>query len=179
MTAPTGSKRRPEPGGGSGLTPTQLRRSTARFATGVTVVSAFHPTAGIRAMTANSFQSVSLDPPLVMVSVNNAARMHAAIEAAGHYAVSVLREDQVYVAQHFAGRQDADFRADFQLWTGVPVLKDALARMSCVLDRAVVAGDHTLFLGSPTRLDTRYGAPLLFYGGEFRTIRLGHRGNGW
>lgn len=161
------------------LPPAQLRRSMGRFATGVTVLTAAEASGAVHAMTANAFTSVSLDPPLVLVSVANSARMLDVISQAGHYAVSLLHEDQEDLARQFAGLSPVALPARFSWWNGIPILPDALARIACSLSRAVVAGDHTLFLGEPRWTATGAGEPLVFYGGAFHAIESSRRSDVW
>ncbi|WP_156753402.1 flavin reductase family protein [Actinokineospora pegani] len=156
------------------VTPGDLRTTMGRFATGVVVVTVGGDV--LHGMTANSFTSVSLDPPLVLVCVAKTALMHSAVEAAGHFAVSVLAADQQDRARHFADRRRPLGRAQFDPvdWapgpaTGAPVLAGALAWLDCTLVDSHAAGDHTVFLGRVEH--TGSGADtdaLLFYGGAYR-----------
>jgi flavin reductase (DIM6/NTAB) family NADH-FMN oxidoreductase RutF len=129
-----------------------LRRVLAGFATGVTVVTVGGPEP--HAMTANSFTSVSLDPPLVLICVDRRAFMHDRILAAGGFAVSVLCADQEQVARRFADRARGTGAAQFDgvgtfpgRHTGAPLISGALAWVECSLWRSYDGGDHTLFLG--------------------------------
>jgi flavin reductase (DIM6/NTAB) family NADH-FMN oxidoreductase RutF len=153
-----------------------LRRAFGAFPTGVTVVT----TGGDEphGMTANSFTSVSLDPPLVLVCVDRKAVMHGILDRADRFGVSVLTAEQEVVARYFANRWRPLGAAQFDAvdWlpgpaTGAPLIGDALAHFECALWRAYDGGDHTIFLGEVLSLDRRGDeAPLLFANGAFHRI---------
>ncbi|WP_433496307.1 flavin reductase family protein [Sphaerimonospora sp. CA-214678] len=156
--------------------PKSLRRALGTFATGVTVVT----TGGAvpHAMTANSFTSVSLDPPLVLVCVDRCAVMHRHLAASGRFGVSVLADDQEAEARHFADGSRALGAAQFDGvgWrpgrvTGAPLLTGALAWFECELWRSYDGGDHTIFVGRVLSLDRRRDRDaLLVFRGGFRQI---------
>jgi len=146
------------------IDPTEFRRTLGRFATGVTVVSAYDEGGNPRGLTANAFMSVSLDPPLVLVSLDNRSRTKPVLERAGRYGVSVLAEEQRALSDHFAGRPQEGLEIAFEERAGVPLLKGAV----------YPGGDHTLFLGEVEYLSWREGRPLLYYAGRYG--RLGEWG---
>lgn len=158
------------------VTPQQLRRAVARFATGVVVltVGGDH----IHGMTANAFSSVSLDPPLVLCCVSHAAVMHNAITSTGSFAVSVLGADQETGARYFAdqarplgSRQFRDVSWDPGPRTGSPLLAGSLAWLECELADVFDAGDHSIFLGrvlSSAQATGRSG--LIFFDGAYRQV---------
>ncbi|WP_433262073.1 flavin reductase family protein [Actinosynnema sp. CS-041913] len=160
----------------TGVSPTEMRSTLARFATGVVVltVGGEH----IHGMTANAFSSVSLDPPLVLCCVARTATMHRAITAAGHFATSVLRADQEPRARHFASRARPAGRAQFDTvdWapgphTGAPVFTDSLAWVECALDGVHEAGDHSVFIGRVLGSGRGTGAAgLLFFDGAYGQV---------
>src|SRR5262249_50488198 len=126
-----------------------LRRVFGTFATGITVVTVGgrHP----HGMTANSFTSVSLDPPLVLVCIDREATMHRHINDAYHIGGSVLAADQEHVARHFADRARARGSAQFESvgWypgaqTNVPLISGAMAHFECEVWRRYGGGDHTI-----------------------------------
>ncbi len=155
-----------------------LRAVCARFATGVTVVAAGGEVPC--GMTANSFTSVSLDPPLILVCVNRNAAIYRAVLESGSFAVSMLSAGQEHVARHFANRSRPRGLAEFGEvdWspaprTGAPVLHDALAWLDCALTASYEGGDHVIFIGSV--LDSGCGPThdaLIFYGGRFHRPQL-------
>jgi len=160
----------------NGQASTQLRDIFGMFATGVTVVTAIGPT-GAHGMTANSFTSVSLRPPLVLVCVLRSARMHQAILDGRSFGVSVLSSGQRPLAQYFAHRRPADGQEfDVVDWrpgasTAVPIIAGALAWMECRLDSVYDGGDHSIFLGAVLDLGRSADTDaLLFFGGEYRRL---------
>ncbi|MFE9207050.1 flavin reductase family protein [Micromonospora sp. NPDC007230] len=158
----------------------QLRGAFGTFATGVTVVTVGGPAP--HGMTANSFTSVSLDPPLVLVCVERRAVMHEALQAAGTFGVSVLAADQEKIARHFADKWRPLGRAQFDAvdWvpgraTGAPLIEGALARFECTLSRAYDGGDHTIFIGRLLSVERqREEEPVLFFRGRFRQVGAEH-----
>jgi flavin reductase (DIM6/NTAB) family NADH-FMN oxidoreductase RutF len=148
------------------IEPVAMRRTLGRFTTGVTVVTTASG-GDVHAMTANAFTSVSLDPPLVLVSVDHRTRMHALLPDTRRYGVSVLGSDQERVAWHFAGRPLRDPGELFE-WAGdVPFVRGAIAHVGCSLHAEHADGDHTLYLGRVEHLDSRPGEPLVFHAGAF------------
>jgi flavin reductase (DIM6/NTAB) family NADH-FMN oxidoreductase RutF len=143
-----------------------MRRTLGRFTTGVTVVTTAQGDE-VHAMTANAFTSVSLDPPLVLVSVDHRTKMHRMLPGTRRYGVSVLASDQERVAWHFAGRPLKGHGELFEWEGGVPLVSGAIAHVGCSLHAAHEAGDHTLYLGLVEHLRSRPGEPLLFHGGTF------------
>ncbi|MGH2454306.1 MAG: flavin reductase family protein [bacterium] len=143
-----------------------FRNAAGRFASGVTVVTA-QTSSGVHGMTANAFTSVSLNPPLVLVSVGRQARMHAHLEENTRFGVSVLSEDQLAYAWNFAGRPQERLQPAFVYRDGVPLVEHALAHFVCALEATYPGGDHTLFLGYVEDLWYRDGSPLTFYRGRF------------
>jgi flavin reductase (DIM6/NTAB) family NADH-FMN oxidoreductase RutF len=149
----------------------RFRRTLGRFATGVTVITTVHGET-IHGMTANAFMSVSLDPPLVAIAVDHRARMHRLLGETGRFAVSILAEDQELLARHFGGRPQISGQPRFVWRGGLPLVAGAVAHLVCRVVETVPAGDHTLFIGHVEDLDAREGAPLLFYGGDYRCLEV-------
>jgi flavin reductase (DIM6/NTAB) family NADH-FMN oxidoreductase RutF len=150
------------------------------FATGVTVIGAWDSGGAPRGMTANAFMAVSLDPPLIVVSVRRQARLHRLIEIGGSYGVSLLGEAHEPEARRFAGMPGAGAEpgARFRLRAGVPVLEGSLAWIAARVVDAHRSGDHTLFVSEVTELeqDRPDQDPLGFYRSSFaRVIPHGER----
>jgi flavin reductase (DIM6/NTAB) family NADH-FMN oxidoreductase RutF len=146
-----------------------FRKALGRFATGVTVVTARHE--GVpHGMTANAFMSVSLDPPLVLVSVGNQSNMHRVLQSTRRYGVSVLAEDQEALSVHFAGRIVDGLEPRFITRRGVPLVEGALAYLVVQVVDAHLAGDHTLYIGLVEHFEAIDGRPLLFYGGKYHHL---------
>jgi flavin reductase (DIM6/NTAB) family NADH-FMN oxidoreductase RutF len=158
----------------------EFRAVMSRFATGVAVVTCVQD--GVdHAMTANSFTSVSLDPPLVLVCVENDSRFHEAISAVGTWAVSVLHESQRGRARWFAtrgrplvGQFDATPTTRSSI-TGSLLLDGALATLECCTSAVHAAGDHDIVVGEVLGLRTirPEGEPLLYFRSSFRTLGEG------
>jgi flavin reductase (DIM6/NTAB) family NADH-FMN oxidoreductase RutF len=147
-----------------------FRQALGRFATGVTVVTAVVD-GEIHGMTANSFTAVSLSPPLVLVSVDNRARMQQILGRTGRYGISVLHAQQHEVSTHFAGRPIDGLAVDFEWHEGMPMIAGALAHLVCSIRDSVPAGDHTLHIGHVDRFHRQDGAPLVFYGSRYATVQ--------
>ena len=149
------------------IDPDALRTCCGRFATGVTVVTTRTPE-GDHGMTISAFMSVSLDPPLVCISVGCGARMLPILRASGRYAVNILAEDMRAHALHFAGRSNAGLRDPFEDRHGLPVLRGATAVLVADVVQTVEVGDHVLLIGKVRHLEHRPMArPLLHHAGQF------------
>lgn len=179
VTSPAGSQPAPRRSSNGVDDTAGLRACFGAFATGVTVVTAGGATPS--GMTANSFTSVSLDPPLVLLCVQRTAAMHAAILEERAFAISVLSARQSPVARHFADRSrprgDREFdQVDWEpgLKTGAPIVTGALAWMECELAAVYDGGDHSIFLGSVLDLGrSADNDTLLFFGGKFHLLETG------
>jgi flavin reductase (DIM6/NTAB) family NADH-FMN oxidoreductase RutF len=150
----------------------EFRRTLGHFVTGVTVVS-YAPADGseFRGTTVNSFTSVSLEPPLVLVSLSKTSRSSAAIKPGVPYAVNVLHHGQRDLAMHFAGRPKPETRVDWEVRAGVPHLAEAGAFFRCVARDVHDAGDHVLVVGLVEEFQAHGHPPLLFYRGTFEHLR--------
>lgn len=151
------------------------RTLVGRFATGVTVITV-NDGGEYRAMTANSFTSVSLEPLLVLICVTHDASMHGPIHEAGTFAVSLLAADQRPVAELFARRGELTEPmggVPFHVGgTGAPLVDGALGCLECEVWREYDGGDHTIFVGRVVDMDFSRpdDGPLLFFAGRYRTI---------
>jgi flavin reductase (DIM6/NTAB) family NADH-FMN oxidoreductase RutF len=149
----------------------EFRRALGHFATGVTVVT--YKPEGIdefRGTTVNSFTSVSLDPPLVLVSLGRQARSAAALRVGSPFAVNVLHHGQRDLAMHFAGRPKPDTRVEWEVRAGVPHLAGCGAHFRCVTQDVHGAGDHVLVVGLVEEFQAHGRPPLLFYRGAFENL---------
>jgi flavin reductase (DIM6/NTAB) family NADH-FMN oxidoreductase RutF len=146
-----------------------FRNALGRFASGVTVVTAYHRDHP-HGMTANAFVSVSLDPPLVLVSLDNRSFMHGILPGIGRYGVSVLAENQEPLSNHFAGRPVDEIDVRFVARDGVPLLDGAVAHFIVRVIDAHPAGDHTLYIGHVEHFESHDHRPLLFYAGNYRQL---------
>jgi flavin reductase ActVB len=148
-----------------GIDTHEFKRSLGQFASGVTVVTTMDAAGQPQGLTASSFCSVSLDPPLVLVCVDNRLGARRAIEESGLFAVSVLAETQESVSRRFAGGGADKFTStDLVPGTGgLPLVSGALCHIECRLAAAHAAGDHTIFVGEVLRLTAAPGRPLLYH----------------
>lgn len=151
------------------FTPRDFRNALGRFATGITVVTTVVD-GEVRGMTANAFVSVSLEPPLVLVSVANKAHMHGYLQKSGRYGVSVLTATQEAYSQHFAGMAVADLEPQFVEVEGVPLLAESLAHLIVNVTDAHLAGDHTLYIGEVEYVKWWDGEPLLYFQGRYARL---------
>lgn len=144
---------------------TDFRRTCGSFVSGVTTILSVDETGDVHGMTANGFISVSLDPPIILVSVGEHTKTHEYLMQRPRYSVSVLGHQQTDVANHFAGRP-LDDAPLFSELGGHPVVAGSIARFVCrIVDRYQV-GDHTLFMGLVENLEESDGLPLVFSSGR-------------
>ena len=147
----------------------QFRNALGRFATGVTVVTACDTEDGFVGTTASSFNSVSMDPPLILWSIDKGARSLPAYQNAEHFVVNVLAADQVSMSNHFA-RQQADKFVDINYdlnERGVPVLPGCSAVFHCKNRFQYEGGDHIIIVGEVEQFDASERNSLLFHGGSY------------
>lgn len=152
-----------------------LRQAMRQWTTGVTVVSSVSAETR-HGMAVSSFTSISLEPPLVLISLAHSSRTFSLVQRSGVFGVTVLRQGQQEISDRFAGRtpddQDRFVGLDtFTLETGAPFLVDGLAFFDCRVTATVPVSDHTLFIGQVVSVQTRPdGAPLVYYGREYRQL---------
>lgn len=150
----------------------EFRRALGTFPTGVAVVTARAASGAFVGLTINSFSSLSLDPPLVLWSLNAASPSLGAFDRAQHFAVNILAEDQVELARRFAAQRPNKF-AQLEIHSGVdgvPLLAGCAARIECRNSARHNGGDHILFIGHVERFAYDAGKrPLVFYAGRFLT----------
>ncbi|MGA9564172.1 MAG: flavin reductase family protein [Candidatus Korobacteraceae bacterium] len=157
----------------SSVTPHEFRAALGRFTSGVTVITVETPSGHVHGMTASSFCSVSLRPPLVLVCIDHLAETYLHIRERGRFGVSVLKEDQEALSEFFADPErnpDAARRLDIhysQMKSGIPVLTSALAHLDCSVVQAHAAGDHTVFVGEVKEVSVADGSPLLYFRGRY------------
>lgn len=154
------------------FSPSEFRTALGMFATGVTVVTARAANGRLVGLTANSFNSVSLTPPLVLWSLSQAAASMAVFSTGTHYAINILSAEQHALAQRFATK-------NVDRWAGVeyteghggaPLLAGAVASFECFNRSRYDEGDHVIFVGEVERCTHRPEAsPLLYHGGRFYT----------
>ncbi|MDB5770251.1 MAG: flavin reductase family protein [Burkholderia sp.] len=146
-----------------------FRNALSQFATGVTVITTRLPDGSFLGLTASSFNSVSLDPPLVLWSLAQGASSLPVFTGNTHYVINVLSADQAPLAERFAKRLDNRFEGvNFALsHTGLPILKGAAAWFECHNRSRYPEGDHVIFVGEVERCDVAPKPALVFHGGKF------------
>lgn len=150
-----------------------LRNALGCFASGVTIVTTADRDDDAHGMTANAFTSVSLDPPLVLVSIANGAKMNERIRRRRRYGVSILAKAQEPLSYHFAGvRLKGPVDVTFVWRAGMPLIDGALVHLVCTVTDSHLAGDHTLHVGHVDHLWRTHGEPLVFFTGSFRALNF-------
>jgi flavin reductase (DIM6/NTAB) family NADH-FMN oxidoreductase RutF len=150
--------------------PKLLRKAMGLFATGVTVVT-FTVDGQPAGMTANAFMSVSLEPPLVLISVRSSSRFNQWVRAGVRYGINFLAEDQLAVSGHFGGRPVEDIESPFCEQGGTPLLRGSLVHIVSRTVDVHPAGDHFLYIGEVEYI--RFGEqrrPLIFYSGKYQQV---------
>ena len=166
---------------GPGIQAQDYREVLARFATGVTVVTTIEESDSGPlpwGTTVNSFTGISLDPPLILVSIGKERSIHPIIERTGRFAVNILGEDAQGLSDCFAGApsplpRSAFCNADYALGeAGLPVLDSAVAYLAAEVDKTIDAGDHTIYLGKVIETGCRdeVGWPLLYFRRRYLSI---------
>ena len=149
-----------------------FRAALGTFATGVTIVTARDSSGQSVGLTANSFNSVSLSPPLVLWSLARSAGSMPAFAQGSHYAINILAADQRALAERFASKTSDRFAgvAFREGASGAPILAGACAVFECFNRSQYQEGDHIIFVGEVERCELREGAlPLIFHGGRYFT----------
>jgi len=151
--------------------PRELRNALGTYPTGVTVVTTLDANGAFVGLTVNSFSSLSLDPPLVLWSLNVRSPNLAAFDRAPYFAVNVLAEEQVEISRHFAKRGARFERLEAHTGLGgVPLLAGCAAHIQCRTDARHNGGDHVLFIGRVERLAYDVAKrPLVFWGGRYHS----------
>ncbi len=154
------------------MDPRRLRTALGRFTTGITIVSCIDEAGAYVGLTVNSFNSVSLEPPLVLWSLRRESPILAAFEAAPRFAVNVLAEVQIGLSRRFASAHAHRFAGG--QWSlgghGTPVLNDAAAVFECEFHTRQDAGDHRLYIGRVLAFTENAQAPLLYRSGHYHRL---------
>jgi len=157
------------------VTPQEFRAALGRFSSGVTVITVETPAGDVHGMTASSFCSVSLRPPLVLVCIDHLAETYLHIRERCRFGVSILKDHQEALSEFFADPErnpDAARRLDIgyiSMKSGVRVLADTLANLDCEVVQAHAAGDHTIFVAEVKEARVTEGSPLLYFRGRYGT----------
>lgn len=156
---------------GDGLTPFEFRQTLGRFASGVTVITV-RDAQERRGMTASAFVSVSMKPPLVLVSVDVRAQMHSVLsrDELTHFGVNILSAAQRSLSDHFAGRPGAVSSVPWFDHEGLPLIGGSVAQLVCRKERVIPAGDHMLYLGFVEYSRYTDDDPLLYFRGQYHEL---------
>jgi flavin reductase (DIM6/NTAB) family NADH-FMN oxidoreductase RutF len=151
----------------------QFRKVCSTFATGITVATVLDPAGKSHGMTANSFTSVSLVPPLLLVCVDHRSKLLECFRQNGHFGINILHQSQRQLSDRFAGSGYDRFEGVdwYPGQTGVPLLPDALATIECKRVQLVTAGDHDIVIGEVVHATCREGEPLLYFGSKYRQLQ--------
>lgn len=146
-----------------------FRSALGRFPTGVTIVTALRADGQPLGLTVSSFNSVSLEPPLVLWSLSLGSSSFATIEKTSHYAINVLAADQLALARQFATRGGNRYAG--VAWQpsprGLPIIENCAAWFECYNRSRYVEGDHAIFIGEVERCVHTEAMPLVFHAGDF------------
>ncbi len=148
----------------------EFRNCCGRFATGITIVTT-ETDGDVHGMTVNGFMSVSLQPPLIVVSIGHQTKLHQLLSNSRYYGVSILGEDQLAFSNHFGGRPDDTLEIPFVRNHDLLLLDGAVAHMVARVIDAHEAGDHTLYIGEVEYLNYLDGRPLLYYAGGYNHLK--------
>jgi flavin reductase (DIM6/NTAB) family NADH-FMN oxidoreductase RutF len=146
-----------------------LRKAFSKFGTGVTVMTAAAPDGALAGVTANSFNTVSMEPPIVLWSLALTSPSLRVFRDAGHFVVNVLGLQQQELSQRFSKANPNKFAGVALRHTeyGAPVLNDCAATLECMVVSEQTIGDHVLFLGQVKRYEYASVKPLLFFNGKY------------
>jgi flavin reductase (DIM6/NTAB) family NADH-FMN oxidoreductase RutF len=152
--------------------PKQFRKACGKFVTGVTIVTTRGADGAPHGMTANSFTSISLDPPLVLFCAHRKIRLLEHFLQGGYFGVNILSEHQQELSNRFAKAGINRFAGVewYEGKTGVPLLPGVLATLECRLDQTSEAGDHQILIGEAQYLGFREGTPLAYFGGGYSEV---------
>jgi flavin reductase (DIM6/NTAB) family NADH-FMN oxidoreductase RutF len=158
----------------SPVTSEEFRRACGRFATGVTIASVLDANGSPHGLTVNSFTSVSLDPPLILICLGHAVTCIDAFRSSRHFGINVLAEGQQALSDRFA-RKGQD-RFEGLEWyrgpSGVPLLEGVLAAIECRVHQRFTSGDHDIFVGEMIHMRASEGRPLLYFAGRYRGLAM-------
>ncbi|RTR30234.1 flavin reductase family protein [Deinococcus radiophilus] len=160
------------PAPAEGIGAEDFRYTLGRFASGVTVITARTTDGSVHGMTASAFVSVSMNPPLILISVDRRARMHDILLAddVEQFSVNLLAQSQAHLSNHFAGRPGPEEDVPWREQAGFPVLGGTVASVVCRKYQVMDGGDHTLFLGLITSTEYSDEAPLLYFKGKYGAL---------
>jgi flavin reductase (DIM6/NTAB) family NADH-FMN oxidoreductase RutF len=157
---------------GKAVAPDAFLRACAQFATGVAIATVLDATGAPHGMTVNSFTSVSLLPPLVLICIDHRAGILEYVRNTEYFAINILRENQQPLSMRFA--RAGEDRFDSVEWyageTGMPLIPGALATLECAVFQRVDSGDHTIVIGEVVSAVRHEGRPLLYFSSSYRGL---------
>lgn len=156
------------------LEPRSLRQLLGQYATGITVVTALDVKQRKIGMTANSFTSVSLDPPLILWNIAKSATHFEDFKQAEYFAINILNEDQYLESKHFSKSADDKFEGldDVDEYMGIPILNKSLTTFVCRQYELHEAGDHYIIVGQIEACRNQMGNPLVFHNGQYKQANV-------
>lgn len=152
--------------------PQAFLRACAQFTTGVAITTVLDPAGAPLGMTVNSFTSVSLQPPLVLICIDQKARILDHFLTCEFFAINILRENQQSLSMHFA-RPGEDRFGSIEWYpgnTGAPLIPNSLATLECAVFERVESGDHTIVIGEVLSAIRHEGRPLLYFSSAYQTL---------
>jgi flavin reductase (DIM6/NTAB) family NADH-FMN oxidoreductase RutF len=154
------------------IDPALYRRTCAQFATGITVVTVLDSMGHPHGMTVNSFSSVSLDPPLVLVSIDLRNAILGHFISSSWFAINVLAEHQQFLSHRFSSPSEDRFVGVY--WhpgvSGTPIIDGVLANLECSVVKTFEAGDHTVLIGEVRRAGYEEGKPLIYFNSGYQNL---------
>jgi flavin reductase (DIM6/NTAB) family NADH-FMN oxidoreductase RutF len=157
---------------GPGVGPQAFLRACAQFSTGVAIATVLDSAGSPHGMTVNSFTSVSLEPPLVLICIDHKARILEHFLESNFFAINILRDTQQALSERFA--RPGEDRFGTVEWypgeTGAPLLPNALAILECAVFERTPAGDHTILIGEVVSAVRHEGRPLLFFSSSYQAL---------
>ena len=152
-----------------------FRRVCSKYATGITILTVLDSSGAPQGMTVNSFTSVSLSPPLILVCIDRQTSILSNFKQGTRFGVNVLQEEQRELSTWFA-RSGYDRFLGIE-WsageTGAPLLEDMLATLECEVTQMIEAGDHVVVIGAALHASWREGQPLVYFNSSYQSLRSG------
>lgn len=156
-----------------GVGPEAFLRACAQFSTGVAIATVLDSAGAPHGMTVNSFTSVSLEPPLVLVCIDHKAGIRVHFLSCEFFAINILRESQQALSTRFA-RPGEDRFGSLEWYpgsTGAPLIPDALATLECTVFERLESGDHTIVIGEVVSAVRHEGSPLIYFSSSYRGLK--------
>ena len=152
----------------------EFKQALQKWPSGITVVTTKSSRFGILGMTATSFTSVSVEPPQILVCINDSAVTIEGIRESKSFAVNILNSDQQLISNQFASGDNPQQRFESVTWcdgsSGTPILDDTLASIECTVGQFIKSGTHWVVIGEVQNVTCRQGEPLLYFKGAYREI---------